>query len=553
MATTAINPTEAFPTAFPTLSPEDILQLEQYASCEVFQDGEMIFEAGQEEIDLFVVKSGKLEILNPADDHSVVVTHEKGHFSGDIDLLTRRPVIVSGRAKGVTNVLRVKNKNLREVLHRVPKLSEKLLVAFSQRRELLNGTGRIGLKVIGYGKCSHTTMIREFLYKNFVPFTFYDVETANGETEHRKCGIEKDLPAVKCPDGKVLTQPTLREISQGAGIWRHCPTDSVDLAIIGAGPAGIAAAVYAASEGLSTLVLDRLGPGGQAGGSSRIENFIGFPVGLSGTDLATRGILQMLKFGAQLVAPVEVMSVKKNPDGPGHLLELDCGALIKARVVLIAAGVEWRKLEAENADRFERQGVYYACTSVEALLHDKSDVAVVGAGNSAGQAAVFLSDCCPSRKVHMIVRSQLGPSMSDYLTARIRSIPNIVVHEYATVTKVDGEMQVESINVQSRTEGEFGLPAKAVFVFIGSDSSHRWLPAGIARDDKGFLLTGTDVLNSGKWPLNHRLPCPLETTIPGILAAGDVRSGTTKRVGFAVGDGSQAVSCVHTLLAQDQG
>ena len=365
-----------------------------------------------------------------------------------------------------------------------------------------------------------------------------------------ECGSPELLPAVRCNDGNVLSKPTLQELARGAGVWRHCPSSAVDLAIIGAGPAGVAAAVYASSEGLSTLVLDRLGPGGQAAGSSKIENFIGFPSGLTGADLATRGVLQMLKFGANLVAPVLVKSIEagKAPH-ESHKLTLDCGAVIAARVVIVATGVRWRKLTAVGADRFERTGVYYACTTVETVLHDQTDVAVVGAGNSAGQAAMHLSECCPSRKVHMIVRSSLGPSMSEYLVSRIRAARNIVVHEGASIKEVDGGPTIESITLERKDGTHQTLDVTAVFVFIGADPTAEFLPSTVARDSLGFLLTGSEVVSAGLWPLQDRDPCPLETSVPGILAAGDIRSGSTKRVGFAVGDGSLAVTCVHRLIS----
>ena len=341
-----------------------------------------------------------------------------------------------------------------------------------------------------------------------------------------------------------MINPGLRELAQNAGVWRHCPPGPVDLAIIGAGPAGMAAAVYAASEGVSTVVLDRVGPGGQASASSKIENFIGFPSGLSGTELATRSTLQMLKFGAKMVAPVCVEKIE-SAGGDGHELHLDCGTTLRARTVLIAAGVRWRKLEAEGADRFESAGIHYACTSVESVLYDFQDVAVVGGGNSAGQAAVFLADCCRTRTVHLLVRSRFGPAMSDYLVDRIRGTANILVHEGAEIDRVGGERRLETATLKS---GET-LPVSAVFVFIGAEPGGAWMPQGIVRDHLGYILTGVEALQSGHWPLKDREPCPLETTVPGILAAGDIRSGSTKRVGFAVGDGSLAVTCVHKLTA----
>jgi thioredoxin reductase (NADPH) len=308
--------------------------------------------------------------------------------------------------------------------------------------------------------------------------------------------------------------------------------------------------VYASSEGLSTLLLDQLGPGGQAGASSRIENFIGFPAGLSGADLATRGVLQLLKFGARMVAPVAVQKLTPaQTSADRHSLHLDCGAEIRCRVLLLALGVRWRRLEADGADRFSGAGIYYACTRVEADLFNNQDVAVVGGGNSAGQAVMFLAECCLTRTVHLLVRSSLGPSMSEYLAERIRATSNVVVHEQTEVEALYGGSHLEAIRVRNRATGTSTQHScAAVFVFIGAEPAAGWLPANIARDAKGFVLTGADVLASGSWPRSDREPCALETSVPGVLAAGDIRAGSVKRVGFAVGDGSLAVTCAHRLI-----
>jgi thioredoxin reductase (NADPH) len=544
---TAIDSTE---TAFPRLDDEDLAQLAPLACCQRYADGEVVFRAGQADIDLFVVESGTIEIQNPTDGGTVIATHGPGEFAGDVDLLTRRPVIVTAVARGPeTRLLRVPGSRLRELLNRVPRLGEKLTIAFQRRREILTDGGVLGLKVVGPGDCRDTTVVREFLYKNFVPFTWWDSKSAEGRAALEAWGRPRKSPVVECSGGELLISPTLRELAEGAGVWRHCPDRQVDLAVVGAGPSGLAAAVYAASEGVDTMVLDRLGPGGQAGGSSRIENFIGFPAGLSGTELATRGVLQMLKFGAQLAAPVVVdrLEPSASPSAP-HELVLDCGARVRASVVLVACGVRWRKLEADGADRYERAGVYYACTSVEAMLHDGADVAVVGAGNSAGQAVMFLAECCRTRRVQMLIRNKLGPGMSEYLSGRIRAQPNVDVLEGVEVAAVRGDRRVREVQLKG-TGPSAGrtLPVAAVFVFIGADPSVPWLPDAAARDGLGYLLTGVDAKASGRWPLAQREPCPLETTIPGVLAAGDVRAGSTKRVGFAVGDGSLAVTCYHRL------
>jgi thioredoxin reductase (NADPH) len=537
--------------AFPRLSTAELAVLKPLATSHDYDDGETIFRAGQADIDLFVVESGRIDILNPTDGNRVIVSHEPGQFSGDIDLLTGRPVIVSGVAGGKSRIWRVPGSHLRALLNRVPSLGEKLIAAFTRRRELLAQSGVAGLRVVGPGRCRDTNTVREFLYKNFVPFIWIDSETEEGQKVFKALGSPRKSPVIECGEGQILVNPSLRELARSAGIWRHCPTQEVDFAIVGAGPAGIAAAVYASSEGLSTLMLDRLGPGGQAGGSSRIENFIGFPAGLSGTELATRGVLQMLKFGARIVAPVEVeklVPAKSTKDF--HVLHLDCGTEVRCRVLLLALGVRWRRLEAHGADRFTGQGVYYACTTVEADLYDGTDVAVVGAGNSAGQAVMFLAECCPSRKVHLLIRRTLGPGMSEYLTNRIRATANVVVHEQIEIDTLHGENRVEEITLKSHASAaKQRISCSAAFVFIGAEPSGEWLPSEIGRDANGYLLTGTDAVRSGLWPRSDRDPCPLETTLPGVLAAGDIRSGSTKRVGFAVGDGSLAVTCAHRLLS----
>jgi thioredoxin reductase (NADPH) len=550
---------ESHPTAFPRLDDSDIAALMPLATIVSFEDGETIFRAGDAELDLYVVKSGGIKILNVADDNRPIVTHGYRQFAGDIDLLTGRPVIVTGIAQGPTQCMRVPNARLRELLNKVPHLSEKMLIAAMERRRLLTQAGVLGLKVVGPGKCRDTMRVREFLFKNFVPFNWYDTTSEQGKKLMAGWGSPQKSPVIEFGNGKRLINPSLRDLAQGAGVWRHCPTDQVDLAIVGAGPAGMTAAVYAASEGVSTVVFDSLGPGGQAAGSSKIENFIGFPSGLTGADLATRSVLQMLKFGAKMVAPICVLKIEtaQNP-GDCHALHLDCGNVLRASTVLVAAGVRWRKLAAEGAERFESAGIHYACTSVEAILYDTQDVAVVGAGNSAGQAAMYLAECCPDRTVHLLIRKRLGPGMSSYLLGRIRAAANIKVHEGVEIAAVHGECRLESVTLREYSpDGESPkssvsaevLPIGAAFVFIGAEPGCAWLPEAIARDNLGYILTGVDAFKSGRWPLQDREPCPLETTIPGILAAGDIRAGSTKRVGFAVGDGSLAVTCVHKLTA----
>jgi thioredoxin reductase (NADPH) len=536
--------------AFPKLTKAELAFVRPLATVREYADGECVFRAGQADIDLIIVESGELEMRIPRDSQRVVAVHAAGQFAGDIDLLTGRPVIVNAVARGPTRVLCIPGSQLRTLLNRVPSFGEKLIVAFITRREMLSRSGVIGLRVVGAARCRDTNTVREFLYKNFVPFTWFAPESIEGQTVLAMASGEK-RPVVECSDGRILMNPSLRDLADAAGIWQHCPSQECDFAIVGAGPAGIAAAVYAASEGLSTLMLDRLGPGGQAGGSSRIENFIGFPAGLSGAELATRGVLQMLKFGARMVAPVEVESLTPaaTPDGL-HTLRLDCGAEIHCRVVLLALGVHWRRLEAQGADRFDGAGIYYACTTVEADIYENADVAVIGGGNSAGQAVMFLAECCRNRKVHLFIRRDLGPGMSEYLASRVRNTENVVIHEHSEVVAVCGNQRLEQVDVRNNETGlQTRLSCAAIFVFIGAEPTGHWLPKELARDSNGYLLTGVDAVNTGQWPRTDRDPCPLETTIPGVIAAGDIRSGSTKRVGFAVGDGSLAVTCAHRLLS----
>jgi thioredoxin reductase (NADPH) len=550
------------PYAFPSLDEEEMRQLQEFKehTCEEYQDGQTVFKAGQPNVSMYAVKSGAIDILNPANDNKRIVSHGPGHFSGDIDLLTGRPIIVNGVARGRTQVLKVPGgEPFCKLLNRLPRLSEKLLVAMQARRRLLEKSGIAGVRVIGPADCPATNEIREFLYKNFVPTIWINSDSQQGQA--KMCSIKEGagFPIVELRAGEVLRHPSLHELAEKAGIWKGCPSETVDLAIVGAGPAGLAAGVYAASEGLNTIVLDCLGPGGQAGASSRIENFIGFPAGLSGAELATRGVLQLLKFGGKMIAPVHVDGIEPTDDPSAPLtLRLSCGTRITATAVLAASGVKWKEFEAEGAKKFERVGVYHACTAVEARLCDDEPVAVVGGGNSAGQAAMYLSECCRGRTVHLIIRGpKLELGMSEYLRERIENADNIEVHLRTIVTAVHGESKVDQIVVRhlDRTGNGSG-PAEetykcgAVFVFIGAEPNTSWIPNSVAKDDHGYILTGAELVQAGKWPLKNRAPCPLETSIPRLLAGGDVRAGSTKRVGFAVGDGSLAVTCTHFLRTQ---
>ena len=537
---------------FPELTAAELDLVRREATEHRMADGDVAFRAGDADVDFIVVLSGGLQILNPTDGGRKIVTHGPRQFVGDIDLLTRRPVIVTVVARGPTTVLRMPGERLRRLLNTVPSLSQKVIDAFQLRRERLSAAGYAGARVFGPAGCVATTAVREFLYKNFVPSVWVDTTRPDGADALAALNAGTKTPVVQCPAFEPLRQPTVQQLAKCVGIVQACPVGPFDLAVVGAGPAGLSAAVYAASEGLKTIVLDKIGPGGQAAGSSRIENFIGFPSGLSGTELATRAVLQMLKFGSELAVPFKVdamVPATESADGL-HELKLDCGHSLRARTVLAATGVRWRKLDAPGAAKFERAGVYYACTSVEAEENRGHDVCVVGGGNSAGQAAMFLAEQC-GKTVHVLVRgADLAASMSSYLDQRLRTTPNVQLHFNTVVSEVHGERRLSGVTVKPRRgDGPAEhLDCSAVFVFIGADPTANWLPPAVRRNEGGYVLTGVDVERSDAWPLADRGPCPLETSVPGLLCAGDLRAGSTKRVGFAVGDGSLACTCVHTLL-----
>lgn len=532
--------------AFPKLDPSELECLHELAEPRSFRAGETLFHAGEREYGFFVVTSGEVEILEHSSgtDRRVTV-HGPGEFAGDVDILTGRAAVVSAVARTDCQTLRIAAPRIRRALGEVPALSDKLLEAFQLRRRLLEDSGFLGLRVIGENDSRETMEILEFFYKNKVPFTFYDRQAPDAQQALAQWNLScRDVPVIAC-GSKVVSRPTLGGIAECIGILRHVGQQTFDLAIVGAGPAGLAAAVYAASEGLSTAVLDRVGPGGQAGSSSRIENYMGFPAGLSGSDLANRGYLQALKFGATFTAPVMVRQLATRPDGT-HELRLCTDEVVHARAVLIASGVSYRRLDVPECGRFEGAGVYYACTSVEARRCTNRSVIVVGGGNSAGQAAMFLAQ--NGCQVQLLLRGgELAKSMSQYLCQRVENEPGIEVCTHSEVVSLEGGKRLEEAVIRNnRTQAQRRVGCSGLFIFIGAKPHTEWLPPAVRLDSKGFVLTGSSVKDA--WPLD-REPCELETSLPGVFAAGDVRSGTTKRVAFAVGDGALAVTCVHHALA----
>jgi thioredoxin reductase (NADPH) len=536
--------------AFPKLSDSEVDCVAELATIRSFEDGDLIFQAGQRGLPLYVVESGGIAIVDESTEVSkAIVVHGPREFAGDVSLLTDRPAAVSAYAKGDTRAYCVSPIDLRRVIQELPDLSDKLLEAFQTRRIMLERSGFVGVRVFGHLGDPDLTEIREFFDKNKVPHTWVDVDGPDGQTTMKTLDIAPDqLPFVACNRGTRAPRPTVTRLAECLGMKRQIRSEPFDLVIVGAGPAGLAAAVYGASEGLDTIVLDRFGPGGQAGTSSRIENYMGFPAGLSGADLANRGYLQALKFGAELVAPVEVRSM--TCEDKMHRLVLDDGQVVLGRTVLIATGATYQRLPIAGCERWEGAGIFYSCTSVHARSCKNGRAAVVGGGNSAGQAAMFLAEHTAGATL-LLRGGDIRKSMSDYLARRIDRHEKIEVIRHVEVDAVKGEGTLAGLHLRDvRDGGSRDLDCSAVFVFIGAQPRTGWLPSNIAIDPKGFILTGADAAKSDRWPLPDREPCTVETTCPGVFAAGDVRSNTTKRVAFAVGDGALAVTCAHRVLAE---
>ena len=537
--------------AFPTL---DATQISQLASCthaepKLFRDGQILFAAGQRNPNFFVVKSGEVEIVDRSgDEPKTVAVHRQGHFTGDISHLTGLPAVVSGVARGDCEVYEITGDALRNALNRCPDISDIILQAFIARRQLLRDSPNFtGLRVIGSRYSQDTFRVRDFLSKNRILFTWVDVESdPDVDRLLRQFGVtESDTPVVACGSMLLLRNPSNRQLADAIGIRQPLEDLLYDLVVVGAGPAGLAAAVYGASEGLSTAVLEHTAPGGQAGSSMRIENYLGFPTGLTGSELAGRAILQANKFGAHLSVPTPVSQLTFA--NAYTVVHLDGGETVTAKCLLIATGADYRRLGVEGSDRFEGTGVYYAATLAEAQLCRGTQVVVVGGGNSAGQAAVFLAG--HARQVLILIRGDdLYKNMSSYLARRIEQTANIELVRNTTIRQMNGNGHLDSVDiVNSQTGEERTVETLGVFSFIGADPRTSWLPPEIERDEKGFVRTGSDLARSPHWT-SRRQPFLLETSRPGVFAAGDVRSGSVKRVASAVGEGAMAVQFVHECL-----
>lgn len=542
----------SYPTAFPRMDEKQLATIEEFAQHKTYRDGEYLLRAGDTEFRFHVIKTGRVEIVDRSSGTvRTVLVHEPGEFTGDLANLAGRASNVDAVALGDVDVYEISKAHFQQIISERHNLSDLILQTFIARSGALVGReGFTGLRVIGSQYSRDTFRIRDFLSKNSVLYTWINVETDTkvGALLEQLQIRPEETPVVSYADDWMLRNPTNSELAEKIGLKSVTSVDTLyDLAIVGGGPAGLAAAVYGASEGLNTIVLERIAPGGQAVGSARIENYLGFPTGLSGAELAERATLQAQKFGAQLSTPAQV--TKLHFEGKFPVLELESGEMITAKALLIASGASYRKLAVSGRERFDGAGVYYAATPMEAKMCAGGQVAVVGGGNSAGQAAIFLSEHV--RQVFLLIRGDnLPQTMSHYLLQRIEETSNIKVLTYSEISQMHGDTHLEKVELINNRSGEKrDLSVAAVFSFIGAKPWTDWLPAEIETDKNGFVYTGLQVAHSPQWNMS-RQPFLLETSRAGVFAAGDVRAASVKRVASAVGEGSMAVQFVHEYLKE---
>jgi thioredoxin reductase (NADPH) len=550
-AATVANPDRVFP----TLTPQHMARIAAHGRRRPTARGDVLVEAGDKAAPCFVVLSGELQGLRPTDTaETLIVNLHAGQFSGESNLLTGRPAMVRLRVSEAGDVIQLDREQLLALVQTDAELSEILMRAFIERRLQLIARDLGDVVVIGSTHSPGTLRVKEFLTRNGHPFHYLDLDRdrdAQDLLDRFRVDIA-EIPVVICRGHSVLRNPTNARIADCLGFNEEIDQSRVsDLVIVGAGPAGLAAAVYGASEGLDVLVLESNLPGGQAGSSSRIENYLGFPTGISGLDLTGRAYAQALKFGAHVV--VAKGATRLACDGRRYTVVIDDGPRVSAGAVIIASGAEYRKPPIANLSTFEGAGVYYGATPMEAQLCVGEEVVVVGGGNSAGQAAVFLAST--ARRVHMLVRGPgLADTMSRYLVRRIEENPAIVLRTRTQIVALDGNGRLERTGWRNDQTGEIeSHDIGHVFMMTGAVPNTAWLDGCIALDEQGFVKTGADLasdeLARAKWPL-ARPPYLLETSRPGIFAVGDVRSGNVKRVASAVGEGSIAVAFVHQVLRQ---
>jgi thioredoxin reductase (NADPH) len=538
---------------FPTLRPPQIARIAAHGVVRPIACGDVLVEAGQTDVPFFVVLTGGIEIIRPsALGDLLIAAHRPGQFTGEASMLLGRPAMMRVRASAAGEVVQLTRDQMHALIQTDAEISEILMTALIHRRSALVAHGIGDVLLVGSRQSAGTLRIEAFLTRNSHPFTYLDVDRdgdVRGLLERFGVGAA-EIPVMICRGGVVLKSPTNQEIAERLGFNGRIDRNHLrDVIIVGAGPAGLAAAVYAASEGLDALVIEASSPGGQAASSSRIENYLGFPTGISGQELAVRAYAQAQKFGAEVMIAKGATGLTRG-DGPRRV-RLDDGATIPARAVIIATGARYRKPALADLGRFEGAGVYYSATAVEAAhLRADDEVIVVGGANSAGQAAVFLAQT--GRRVHLVVRSD-RLRMSRYLIRRIEETPAIQLRPGTEIVALDGGDRLERVRWRDAAGVISCCEVRHVFLMTGAEANTAWLEGRVRLDDKGFIKTGLDLstedLAAAGWPL-ARPPHLLETSLPGVFAVGDVRCGNLRRVASAVGEGSIVLSSVRRVLAE---
>jgi thioredoxin reductase (NADPH) len=554
-STAVVNPADPYlrrQQTFPVLTVEQVERAAAFGVVQAVPRGTVLFDRGDRKVDFFIVLEGTIEIYGPSPAGPTAVTTLGPHqFTGELDLFNERENLVGSRMAATGRVVRMRRAQFHRLLAAEPEIAETIMRAFILRRVGILEHEQAASTLIGSPTSGDTLRIDRFLHRNGYPVRLLDPDQSAAARDLLAAhGLPADdQPVVITAYGQVLKNPSNRELAVAVGLLEQLDPDALfDVAVVGAGPAGLAAAVYSASEGLRTLVLEADAPGGQAGTSSKIENYLGFPTGISGQALAGRAQVQAQKFGARLAVPRRVVHLLCDTHPYG--LELDDGARVQARAVVIATGARYRKLDLENFDRFEGYGIHYAATEIEAKLCDHEEVVLVGGGNSAGQAAVFLSH--RASRVHMLIRgSGLAASMSDYLIGRIAAMKTIVLHSETELVRLEGRRHLERVTWRNRRTGaEEDHAISNVFLMLGAVPNTEWLRGCVRLDDAGFVRCG-----AGFDPPDgqtDRLPNALETSRRGVFAVGDVRAGSIKRVASSVGEGSIVVSAIHAVLAEMQ-
>jgi thioredoxin reductase (NADPH) len=544
--------------AFPKLDDRQLGLLEPLGTRRIVRRGDLVFRAGQRDMPLAVILRGALEAFEARDgQEQILATGRPRDFVGDVAMLMGTAALATVRgAAEESEILEVPALRLRQALAELPGVSDTIVRAFIMRRQRLQRDREFaGLRIVAPGGSREGRQLDDFLDKNHIPHRLVDSQGEYGRSLSERLHLAShDLPALITANGMPLRHPSLREVARVAGLLRSAAGGeegeiACDLAIVGAGPAGLAAAVYAASEGLKTVVLESYAPGGQAGASSLIENFFGFPTGVRGGDLTYQAQLQAYRFGARIATPAQALSLSFPEGEYGASLQAEgCDATLRAKCVLISTGAQYRRLAAEGREEFEGSGIYYAATGREGQLCRGSTVIVAGGGNSAGQAAMFLSE--HAAKVVLVIRGEgLAKSMSSYLARRVQACGSIEVLPHTEIRRMLGRKSLEAAELENTgTHERRTIQTPAIFSMTGALPCTNWLPPDIECDEKGFIKTGHAVTGAPAWKGMNRSPTPLETSRPGIFAAGDVRSGSVKRCAAAVGEGGMAVAGVHEVL-----